>query len=75
MLGLTTGLMLYKPELSFGQISLLVLLVLSNSTIMASNQDKLIDFMVYGKELLQMSPHVHSIYGSLLNNGIYAVQP
>ena len=52
--------MLYKPELSFGQISLLV---------------PLIDFTVYRKELLQMSPHVHDIYGSLLNNGIYAFQP
>ena len=74
MLGLTTGLMLYKPELLFGQISLLILLVSTNNQIMASNQGK-IDFTVYGKELLQMSPHVHDIYGSLLNNGIYAVQP
>ena len=42
---------------------------------MASNQDKLIDFSVYGEELLQMSPCVHDIYGSLLNNGMYAFQP
>ena len=73
MLGLTTGLMLYKPELSFGQISLLLPLVSTNSSIMASDQGK-VDFTVYGKELLQMSPHVHDIYGSLLNNGIYAIQ-
>ena len=73
MLGLTTRLMLYKPELSFGQISVLVPLVSTNSLIMASNEGK-IDFTVYGKELLQMSPHVHDIYGSLLNNGIYAFQ-
>ena len=66
--------MLYKPELLFGQISLLVLLVSNNNQIMASNQGK-VDFTVYGKELLQMSPRVHDIYGSLLNNGIYAVQP
>ena len=54
MLGLTTGLMLYKPELLFGQISLLVPLVSTNSSIMASDQGK-VDFTVYGKELLQMS--------------------
>ena len=41
---------------------------------MASNQEK-IDFTVYGKELLWMSPHVYDIYGSLLNIGIYAIQP
>ena len=41
---------------------------------MASDQGK-VDFTVYRKELLQMSPRVHDIYGSLLNNGIYAVQP
>ena len=41
---------------------------------MASNEGK-IDFTVYGKELSQMSSHVHDIYGSLLNNGIYAFQP
>ena len=75
MLRLTTGLMLYKPELSFGLISLLVLLVSTSTSIMALNQDKLIDFTVYGKELLQMPSHVHDIYGSLLNNGMHAFQP
>ena len=42
---------------------------------MASNQDNSIDFSVYGEKLLQMSPHVHDIYGSLLLNGMYAFQP
>ena len=42
---------------------------------MASNQEKLVDFSVYGQELPQMSPHVQDIYGSLLNNGMYAFQP
>ena len=41
---------------------------------MASNQDK-IDFSVFEEELLQMSPHVHDIYGCLLKNGMYAFQP
>ena len=44
---------------------------------MASNEgnEGKIDFSVYGKELLQMPPQVHDVYGSLLNNGIYAFQP
>ena len=42
---------------------------------MASNQEKSIDFSVYGKELSQMSPRVQDVYGSLLNNGMYAFQP
>ena len=42
---------------------------------MASNQEKLVDLSVYGEELPQMSPHVQDIYGSLLNNGMYAFQP
>ena len=33
------------------------------------------DFSVYGKELLQMPPYIHEVYGSLLNNGLYVVQP
>ena len=41
---------------------------------MASNQEK-IDFTVYGKELLQMPPHIYDIYGSLLNNSMHAFQP
>ena len=31
--------------------------------------------LCYGKELLQMPPHIHEVYGSLLNNGLYVVQP
>ena len=44
---------------------------------MASNEEneEKIDFSVYGKELLQMPPHIHEVYGSLLNNGLYVVQP
>ena len=44
---------------------------------MASNQEKeqKIDFSVFGKELLQMPQHIHEVYGSLLNNGLYVVQP
>ena len=44
---------------------------------MASNQEKeqKIDFSVFGKELLQMPQHVHEVYGSLLNNGLYVSQP
>ena len=44
---------------------------------MASNEENegKIDFSVYGKELLQMPPHVHDIYRSLLNNGLYVFQP
>ena len=44
---------------------------------MASNEEneEKIDFSVYGKELLQMPPHIHEVYGSLLNNGLYEVQP
>ena len=38
------------------------------------NEDK-IDFSVFGKELLQMPPHIHEVYRSLLNNGLYVVQP
>ena len=38
---------------------------------MASNEgnEGKIDFSVFGKELLQMPPHIHEVYGSLLNNG------
>ena len=44
---------------------------------MASNQEKeqKIDFSVFGKELLQMPQHIHEVYGSLLNNGLYVSQP
>ena len=44
---------------------------------MASNEgnEGKIDFSVYGKELLQMPPYVHEVYGLLLNNGLYVVQP
>ena len=44
---------------------------------MASNQEKeqKIDFTVFGKELLQMPQHIHEVYGSLLNNGLYVSQP
>ena len=41
---------------------------------MASNEEK-IDFSVFGKKLLHMPPHIHEVYGSLLNNGLYVVQP
>ena len=41
---------------------------------MASEKEK-IDFSVFGKELLQMPPHIHQVYGSLLNNGLYVTQP
>ena len=41
---------------------------------MASEEEK-IDFSVFGKELLQMPPHIHQVYGSLLNNGLYVTQP
>ena len=41
---------------------------------MASNKEK-IDFSVFGKELMEMPPHIHEVYGSLLNNGLYVVQP
>ena len=48
-----------------------------NSLIMASNEgnEGKINFSVYGKELLQMPPHIHDIDGSLLNNGHYVFQP
>ena len=44
---------------------------------MASNQEQeqKIDFAVFGKELLQMPQHIHEVYGSLLNNGLYVFQP
>ena len=42
---------------------------------MASNQDDKIDFSVFGEELSKLLPRVQDIYGSLLNNGMYAVQP
>ena len=44
---------------------------------MASNEgnEEKIDFSVFGKELLQMPPHIHKVYGSLLNNRLYVVQP
>ena len=44
---------------------------------MASNQEQeqKIDFSVFGKELLQMPQHIHEVYGSLLNNGLYVFQP
>ena len=44
---------------------------------MASNEgnEGKINFSVFGKELLQMPPHIHQVYGSLLNNGVYVVQP
>ena len=38
---------------------------------MASEKEK-IDFSVFGKE---MPPHIHQVYGSLLNNGLYVTQP
>ena len=44
---------------------------------MASNQEqeKKINFSVFGTELLHMPQHIHEVYGSLLNNGLYVSQP
>ena len=38
-------------------------------------QEQKIDFSVFGKELLQMPPHIHQVYGSLLNKRLYVSQP
>ena len=45
---------------------------------MASNQldySDIIDFSVFGEELVMLNPHAQDVYGSLLNNGLYVFQP